>query len=125
MFSQTLSKENKNKFEVVKPAVLYNLGRVVSYTIIGGIIGAVGSVFSISITAKAAVQIFAGIFMIMMGFNIAGFSLFRKFNIKLPPIACRIKNKSGSPFVIGVLNGIMPCGPLQTMQLLPLEPEVQ
>jgi len=120
MFSQTLSKENKNKFEVVKPAVLYNLGRVVSYTIIGGIIGAVGSVFSISITAKAAVQIFAGIFMIMMGFNIAGFSLFRKFNIKLPPIACRIKNKSGSPFVIGVLNGIMPCGPLQTMQLFAL-----
>lgn len=120
MFSQTLSKESKNKFEAVKPAVLYNLGRVVSYTIIGGIIGAVGSVFSLSITAKAAVQIFAGIFMIMMGFNIAGFSLFRKFNIKLPPIACRIKNKSGSPFIIGILNGIMPCGPLQTMQLFAL-----
>jgi plastocyanin domain-containing protein/sulfite exporter TauE/SafE len=120
MLSQSLSTESKNKFEAIQPALLYNLGRVISYTILGGIIGALGSVFSLSIVAKAAMQIFAGIFMIMMGFNMAGFSTFRKFQIKLPHFACKTKNKSGSPFIVGLLNGLMPCGPLQTMQLFAL-----
>ena len=120
MISQSLSKDNNSKFEAITPALLYNLGRVVSYTILGGIIGALGSVFSPSITAKAGIQIFAGVFMIIMGFNMAGFSAFRKFNIKLPYSVCKVKNKSGSPFIVGVLNGLMPCGPLQTMQLFAL-----
>jgi plastocyanin domain-containing protein/sulfite exporter TauE/SafE/copper chaperone CopZ len=120
MLSQSLSKESTNKIEAIIPAVLYNLGRVVSYTILGGIIGALGSVFSLSITAKAAMQVFAGAFMIIMGFNMAGFSAFRKFHIKLPHAVCKVKNKSGSPFIVGLLNGLMPCGPLQTMQLFAL-----
>ncbi len=120
MISQSISKESNNKFDAIMPALLYNLGRVVSYTILGGIIGALGSVFSLSITAKAGMQIFAGAFMIIMGFNMAGFSAFRKFNIKLPHSVCKAKNKSGSPFIVGVLNGLMPCGPLQTMQLFAL-----
>lgn len=120
MLSQSLSKESTNKIEAIIPAVLYNLGRVVSYTILGGIIGALGSVFSLSITAKAAMQVFAGVFMIMMGFNMAGFKVFRKFQIRLPHSVCKVKNKSGSPFIVGLLNGLMPCGPLQTMQLFAL-----
>jgi len=120
MLSQSISKESNNKFEAVKPALLYNLGRVISYTILGGIIGAVGSVFSLSIKSKAAVQIIAGIFMIMMGLNMAGFGIFRKFQVKLPRSFCKLKNKSGSPFVVGLLNGLMPCGPLQTMQIFAL-----
>jgi sulfite exporter TauE/SafE/plastocyanin domain-containing protein/copper chaperone CopZ len=120
MLSQSLSIEIKSKSEAIKPSILYNLGRVISYTILGGIIGAIGSVFSLSILAKAAVQILAGIFMIMMGFNMAGFSLFRRFHIKLPGFGCKVKSKSSSPFIVGILNGFMPCGPLQTMQLFAL-----
>lgn len=120
MLSQTLSRESKTKFDAIEPALLYNIGRVVSYTVLGGIIGALGSVFSLSITAKAMLQIFAGVFMIMMGFNMAGFKAFRKFQIRLPHAACKAKNSSGSPFVVGLLNGLMPCGPLQTMQLFAL-----
>ena len=84
MLSQTIRKESKNKFESMKPSLLYNLGRVVAYTIIGGIIGAIGSVFALSLTAKAGLQIFAGVFMIMMGFNMAGYNFFRKFQLKVP-----------------------------------------
>jgi len=120
MLSQSIKKESTNKFHAVLPALLYNSGRVISYTILGGIIGSVGSVFSLSITAKAVMQVAAGVFMLMMGFNMAGFSLFRRFNIRLPHIACKAKNKSGSPFIVGLLNGLMPCGPLQTMQLFAL-----
>lgn len=120
MLSQTVRNESKNKLEAMKPSLLYNAGRVISYTILGGIIGAVGSVFSLSFKSKAAVQIIAGIFMIVMGLNMSGFSLFRKLQIKMPKAFCSLKSKAGSPFVVGLLNGFMPCGPLQTMQIFAL-----
>lgn len=120
MLSQSIGKESKNKFEAIKPALLYNAGRVVAYTVLGGVIGAIGSVFALSLTAKAGLQLFAGVFMIMMGFNMAGFKAFRKFQIKLPNVACRAMSKPRAPFYVGLLNGLMPCGPLQTMQIFAL-----
>lgn len=120
MLSQTVGKEGSSKLEAIIPSLLYNAGRIISYTILGGVIGAVGSVFSLSFKSKAAVQIAAGIFMIIMGLNISGFSIFRKFQISMPKSFCHIKNKSSSPFIVGLLNGFMPCGPLQTMQIFAL-----
>ncbi|MEW8986280.1 MAG: sulfite exporter TauE/SafE family protein, partial [Bacillus sp. (in: firmicutes)] len=121
MLSQSLNKATKtSKFEAMKPAIFYNMGRVVSYTILGGIIGAIGSVFSLSLSAQAGLQIFAGVFMIMMGFNMAGFSWFRKFQIKLPAAVCKMQARPKAPFMVGFFNGLMPCGPLQTMQIFAL-----
>lgn len=120
MLSQSIGKESKTKFESIKPALLYNTGRVVAYTLLGGVIGAIGSVFALSLTAKAGLQLFAGVFMIMMGFNMAGFKAFRKLQIKLPIVACKAINKHRAPFFVGLLNGLMPCGPLQTMQIFAL-----
>lgn len=120
MLTQSILAESSNKFEAIKPTLLYNLGRVISYTILGAIIGAAGSAFSLSIKSKAAVQIIAGAFMIMMGFNMAGFGMFRKFQLHMPKSFCKIKSKHSSPFVVGLLNGLMPCGPLQTMQIFAL-----
>lgn len=122
MLSQSLSfsKESKSKLESITPSLLYNLGRVLSYSILGGLIGGIGSVFSLSINAKAFIQIFAGLFMIVMGLNISGFKFFRKFSIKIPNFLSKYKRKYNSPFLVGFLNGFMPCGPLQTMQLFAL-----
>lgn len=120
MLSQSINKDSKSKFDSIKPALLYNGGRVLSYTIIGGIVGAIGSVLSLSPTMQAGLQIFAGLFMIIMGLNMSGYKIFRKLNIKLLWSACSVKNKPKTPFLVGVLNGLMPCGPLQTMQLYAL-----
>jgi len=125
MLTQSLSKniiikENQNKFKALLPSILYNAGRVTSYTIIGGIVGALGSVLSLSLNVKAGLQIFAGLFMVIMGLNMAGFAIFRKLNIKLPWSSCGVKKKPKTPFLVGMLNGLMPCGPLQTMQLYAL-----
>ncbi|OPJ55734.1 sulfite exporter TauE/SafE family protein [Clostridium oryzae] len=120
MLSQNFSKESKNKAEAIKPSLLYNSGRVLSYTILGGIVGALGSVFSLSIATKALLQIFAAVFMIIMGLNMLGFKAFRKFHLRLPAAVYKIKGKAHSSFIVGFLNGLMPCGPLQTMQLYAL-----
>jgi sulfite exporter TauE/SafE/plastocyanin domain-containing protein/copper chaperone CopZ len=121
--SITLIKPQKNfieKFESMRPAFLYNLGRVISYTLLGGLVGALGSVFSLSLQMQAGLQIFAAIFMIILGLNMSGFKMFRKLHIKLPWSACSVNKKNNTPFIVGLLNGLMPCGPLQTMQLYAL-----
>lgn len=120
MISQSISKKNESKFQATRPAILYNAGRVIAYTLIGGLVGALGSVLSLSLNVKSAMQIFAGIFMIILGLNMAGFSIFRKLSIKFPWSTCSVKKKTKTPFLVGLLNGLMPCGPLQTMQLYAL-----
>ena len=67
MLSQSIGESSTSKFAFLKPSLMYNFGRILSYTIIGGIVGSIGSVISISSGAKASIQIFAGIFMILLG----------------------------------------------------------
>ncbi len=108
----------------LKPSFLYNLGRVIAYTIIGGIVGGVGAVFSFSNTAKSMITLFAGIFMIIMGLNMLNiFPQLRHLTIRMPKFVgnkIRSGKKGRGPLYVGLLNGLMPCGPLQSMQLYAL-----
>jgi len=109
----------------LKPSFLYNAGRVISYTVIGGIVGALGSVISFSGKAKGIVAIVAGAFMIIMGLNMLNiFPKLKKLTVRLLPRLITDKlfggEKKRTPLYVGLLNGLMPCGPLQTMQLYAL-----
>jgi len=109
--SQTVGKSG------LAPTALYNLGRVVSYTVVGFIVGALGSVISFAQTTQGILKLLAGVFMVIMGINMLGvFPSLRKLTIRLP----HIHNGSKSPLIVGLLNGLMPCGPLQAMQLYAL-----
>ncbi|WP_332456230.1 urease accessory protein UreH domain-containing protein [Petrimonas sp.] len=114
----------ENKLSNLRPSLQYNAGRVISYTIIGGIVGAVGSVVSFSGTGKGIVAIVAGVFMVIMGLNMLNiFPWLRKFNPRMPKIFATKINKqkdNNKPLYVGLLNGLMPCGPLQAMQLYAL-----
>ena len=115
--------ENASKAAKMKPSLLYNTGRVISYTVVGGIVGGLGSVVSFSGTAKGVVAILAGIFMLIMGLNMLNiFPWLRKFVPRVPKrFANKVRNggKYG-PFIVGLFNGLMPCGPLQAMQIYAL-----
>lgn len=110
----------------LRPALLYNGGRVISYTLIGGVVGALGSAISLSAQVKGVIALGAGLFMILMALNMWGaFPWLRRFIPRLPKgLAGKIRQEkaksSNRPFYIGLLNGFMPCGPLQAMQLFAL-----
>lgn len=116
--------KNDNITSNLKPSFLYNLGRVASYTILGGLVGALGSVFSLSLKGKSIISLLAGAFMIIMGVNLLGITpKLRKIMPRLPKrLTDKIDNKKNDkgPFIVGLLNGFMPCGPLQAMQLYAL-----
>ncbi|MDR1943312.1 MAG: sulfite exporter TauE/SafE family protein [Synergistaceae bacterium] len=112
------------KGESLKPSFLYNSGRVISYTAVGGIVGAIGSVISFSGAAKGIVQIAAGVFMVIMGINMLGmFKSLRGLAPRMPEFLTKKIESSRDgkgPLYVGLLNGLMPCGPLQAMQLYAL-----
>ncbi len=106
------------------PSLLYNGGRVVSYTVIGGVVGALGSLFSLSTTLKGIMPIIAGGFMLFLGVRMLGiFPWLSRLPVRFPGFGSpklRSAAAGRGPFVVGLLNGLMPCGPLQTMQVYAL-----
>lgn len=122
--SYKFGNDENARFSKLRPSILYNGGRVISYTIIGGIVGTMGSVVSFSGTAKGIVAILSGAFMVIMGLNMLNiFPWLRKLNPRMPKLfGNKIYSNNGKhgPFYIGLLNGLMPCGPLQAMQIYAL-----
>lgn len=101
-------------------SVLYNLGRLVSYTAIGGVLGLVGQAAAITLRLRGLIGLIAGAFMVLMGANMLGhFGFLRQLHLKLPAPLVRALAAIGAhgPFNLGLVNGLMPCGPLQSMQL--------
>ena len=100
----------------------YNLGRLIAYTVVGGIVGAIGSVFKLSGAAQAAIQLVAAAFMVLMALNLLDIGGLRGVVPTLPAgLRTKLMGKgSRSSLAIGLLNGLMPCGPLQAMQLYAL-----
>jgi sulfite exporter TauE/SafE/plastocyanin domain-containing protein/copper chaperone CopZ len=114
----------KTRVSQILPGILYNSGRVISYTVIGMIVGGLGSVFSISKGVQTVLVVIAGVFMVIMGLNFLGvFPFLKKISIPLPRfIKERVPQliRGKGPFLVGLLNGLMPCGPLQSMQIYAL-----
>jgi sulfite exporter TauE/SafE/copper chaperone CopZ/plastocyanin domain-containing protein len=127
------------------PAILYNSGRLISYTAVGVVVGALGSVITVSGRFQGAILLLAGIFMLIMGINMLGlFPALRRYVPRMPSklhkgLSSLFTKKSSSsssipnssflishssllpsPLIIGFLNGFMPCGPLQAMQIYAL-----
>ncbi|PRR85427.1 sulfite exporter TauE/SafE family protein [Clostridium luticellarii] len=122
--SQTISKnETEVKNIAFKPSLFYNIGRILSYTIVGGAVGGLGSILSLSGAFRGIVPIVGGVFMIIMAVNLLGiFKALRKINITVPSfVARKVRRKNNySPIIVGLLTGLMPCGPLQIVQLYAL-----
>jgi sulfite exporter TauE/SafE/copper chaperone CopZ/plastocyanin domain-containing protein len=121
----------RSRMDTFAPAFFYNLGRVISYTLIGFLLGFVGLLFGsgsqagLPVMAQGVLKLIAGVFMVIMGINMLGlFPWLRKLQPRMPKIFARKigaeKNKSKSPLIVGLLNGLMPCGPLQSMQIVAL-----
>lgn len=104
----------------------YNLGRLISYTLIGAVLGSLGSFFGINPTFTGSITILAALFMIALGISYTTeWPLLEKIKLHTPNFIAKIiyrkkKEKNHTSFFIGLLTGLMPCGPLQAIQLYAL-----
>lgn len=127
--SQTLQKTADKEVSrtMFKNTFAYNTGRVISYTIIGGVLGIVGGLAGIgtglqtSSLFQGILKLLAGLLMVLMGMNMLEiFPRRLKLYLRLPAFIRRKTGKSKTPFLVGLCNGLMPCGPLQSMQIVAL-----
>lgn len=117
-------KPEQSKLSQATYHFIYNFGRVSAYTILGALFGYFGSLWDVTPLARAILFLIAGTLMIVMGLSFAGklkfltsieysltqFAWFKKlFTSQLGA------NTVKSFFILGFLNGLLPCGLVYTM----------
>lgn len=104
--------------------LMYGLGKMISYTVIGAGFGLLGSVVAFTPTLRGTAGILSGLFLVLFGLNMFGLlPKFGRFRISTPSVIQKFKGMKGAaeggPFVIGLLNGLMiACGPLQAIYVM-------
>lgn len=105
-----------------KPHLYFNLGRILSYTLFGGLIGWLGSFFSLSGSFSGIVIIVLSIFMIVLGLHLLellnglSWRLMPKSLINLLEANIDTRSEKGI-FLLGGLTFFLPCGFTQALQL--------
>lgn len=100
-------------------AIIYNLGRIIPYSLMGAVFGLLGQGFKFAGFQQSLSIVIGAIMILSVLFPL----LFKSFASKSPvfPVVERIKDKLGnlfgtktnlSLFTIGLLNGLLPCGPV-------------
>lgn len=98
----------------------YNGGRVVSYTLVGAVFGAVGATIPYTENVRSMVFTITGALVLLIGLHMSGALPKLGAFDELLPGACALPGQAkrrfaGRPFVIGLLTGLMPCGTLSAM----------
>ncbi len=102
-----------------KTFVLFHAGRLVSFAVLGGVLGAIGGAIGINFTFTAILGILASVVMLFLGLNLVG--VFEKNKITLPSgifnFFRRIEHKTFTPLALGFATFFLPCGFTQSMQV--------
>lgn len=106
----------------LKASACYNLGRAISYMLVGAIIGALGRAIAYTQSVKSMVFTMAGLAVCLIGLNLWGLlpSLSALLGSSQKPCALPGglgRRLTGMPLLIGLATGLMPCGALYAVWL--------
>ena len=116
------AKISQDNISDTKTFFLFHAGRLVSFAVLGGVLGSIGGVIGINYTFSAILGILASIVMLILGLNLVG--VFLKNKIALPSgifqFFRKIEHKTLTPLIIGFATFFLPCGFTQSMQVVAL-----
>ena len=110
----------QNFWQKLTPHLLYNSGRLLTYSILGEIFGFIGGTLGLILAVRdfqGGLQLFAGIIMFFMGLDLAGlipklapdsFPGITWFKKIVGDLFSRVNRKN--VFVLGLAFGLIPCG---------------
>lgn len=114
----------KEKFT---PHIFFNVGRIVSFFVLGGVIGLIGSAFQLSASFTGILIALVGLSMIVLGLQLTGiFPKLSTISLTLPKgiskaLGITTHNENAyshkSAFFLGALTFFVPCGFTQAIQL--------
>ncbi len=112
---------------IVWPQVLFHIGRLLSFFILGGVIGAVGSAFTLSTSASFVLGLAIALVMLILGINLLDvFHWSKRLTPAMPRFIARHAhglsslNHTLTPFLVGIATFFLPCGFTQAMQIYTL-----
>jgi len=113
------------------PHFAYHSAKIVSYTLVGLLLGSLGAF--ISQGTRSWVSVIAGVYMVLLGLNMTGkFPVLQHLTPRPPRFLMtalsKLRRKANSdaaegestiatPLTFGLMTGLMPCGPLQAAQI--------
>ncbi len=107
------------------PIIAFLTTKLVAYTLLGLLLGALGSVFQLSLTAKLVMQLIVVFFMAGTALNLLNVHpVFRYFVIQPPRFLTKlVRNQTKSrdvfaPAILGAFTIFIPCGTTQAMMAL-------
>lgn len=110
-----------------RPHIFFNLGRLISYTFLGGIIASIGSAFQLSGSVLGYLTIVVGIVMFWLGLQLIEiFPRLSSGHLTLPSSVSKflgLNKHQGkeyshkNAFILGFFTFFLPCGFTQAMQL--------
>jgi len=121
--SATFAKEG----DKLRPQLMFHGGRIVSFFMLGGIIGALGSAFTLNTSATFTLGFLIGVVMLILGINLLDvFPWAKKLQPSMPKFITKHAhgvskfNHTLTPLLVGVATFFLPCGFTQSMQLYTL-----
>jgi len=106
-----------------KTFLLFHTGRLISFAVLGGVLGLIGNAIGINFTFTAILGLVASMVMLLLGLNLVG--VFAKNKITLPStifqkvfsVFRKIEHKTFTPLLVGFGTFFLPCGFTQSMQV--------
>lgn len=103
--------------------LMYGIGKTLSYTVIGGLFGLLGSVIAFTPLLRGIAGVVAGCFLVLMGLSMLKLFPSLRLGLRMPAFLRRFvygeTRRHRNPLAIGLLNGLMiACGPLQAMYVM-------
>ncbi len=118
---------NASKMEKFTPHLYFNLGRIASYFILGGVIGFAGSLFQLSTSVLGILTVAVGLVMLLLGGQLIDiFPILKRFSFTLPKSLSRalgiqekaqVEYSNKNSALMGAMTFFLPCGFTQAMQL--------
>jgi sulfite exporter TauE/SafE len=111
----------------VKPQILFHVGRIVSFFILGGVIGMLGATFQLGTIGTFVLGLIIGLVMLIMGINLLDvFHFAKRFQPSMPKFISKHAlevskfNHTLTPLLVGIVTFFLPCGFTQSMQIYTL-----
>ncbi|MEK7149949.1 MAG: sulfite exporter TauE/SafE family protein [Patescibacteria group bacterium] len=121
--SATFAKEG----DKIKPQIMFHLGRLVSFFALGGVIGAIGSAFQLSVAGAFILSLVIVAVMFILGINLLDiFHFAKRFQPSMPKFIAKHAlgvskiNHTLTPVLVGIATFFLPCGFTQSMQIYAL-----
>lgn len=111
----------------VRPMLLFHVGRLISFFVLGGVIGALGAAFALNATATIILSLVIALVMLILGINLLDvFDWSKRLQPSMPKFVARHAygasklNHTLTPILVGIATFFLPCGFTQAMQIYTL-----